>query len=228
MINQIVKNEVFIRGMLVGRYKHDNKTTAVICSRAENKEHPNYQYVTFFGEEKEVVDRLNICDKVVVTANAWIFRDTYTKLVNSDNLRLRGKTIELNRDFSKRVFAAAGVPVYGLKLLDCVRFTFNGSIASINKTKNGKVSMLLAVSEEENKGFNLIPMIYTGRGKEEDIENVLAKFKKGHVVSVKGFVSQRAIESPTGEKSETQYKNTYFVTSFLTSGMEADFDELEE
>ena len=71
-------------------------------------------------------------------------------------------------------------------------------------------------------------MIYTGRGKEEDIENVLAKFKKGHVVSVKGFVSQRAIESPTGEKSETQYKNTYFVTSFLTSGMEADFDELEE
>ena len=42
MINQIVKNEVFIRGMLVGRYPHENKTTAVICSRAANKDHPNY------------------------------------------------------------------------------------------------------------------------------------------------------------------------------------------
>ena len=228
MINQIVRNEVFIRGMLVGRYKHDTKTTAVICSRAENKEHPNYQYVTFFDEQKEIVDRLNICDKVVVTATAWIFRDSDTKLVNSDNLRLRGKTIELSREFTKRVFAQAGIPIYGLKMLDCVRFTFNGSISAINKTKNGKVSMLLAVSEEENKGFNLIPMIYAGRGKEEDVENVLAKYKKGNVVSVKGFVSQRAIPSDSGDKKDTQYKNTYFITSFLTSEMDADFDELEE
>jgi hypothetical protein len=129
MINQIVKNEVFIRGMLVSRYKHDNKTTAVICSK--NNEHVNYQYVTFFGEQKEIVDNLKICDKVVVTATAWIFRDQDTKTVNSDNLRLRGVSIESQRDFSKRALASAGVPIYGIKFLDCVRFSFNGSISAI-------------------------------------------------------------------------------------------------
>ena len=97
MINQIVKNEVFIRGMLVGRYPHENKTTAVICSRAANKEHPNYQFVTFFDEQKEIVDNMKISDKVVITAYAWIFRDQETKLVNTDNLRLRGTSIELAR-----------------------------------------------------------------------------------------------------------------------------------
>lgn len=229
MINQIVKNEVFIRGMLVSRYKHDNKTTAVICARSANKEHSNYQYVTFFGEQKEIVDSLTIYDKVVVTATAWIFRDQDTKLVNSDNLRLRGVSIEHARDFSKRVLASTGLPIYGIQFIDCVRFTFNGSISSIKETKNGKVSILLAVSEEERSGFNLIPMIYTGRGNEDDIENVLKKYKKGQVISVKGFVSQRAekVEMPDGEELPPQYKNTYFITSFLTSEMEADFDAME-
>ena len=228
MINQIVKNEVFIRGMLVARYKHENKTTAVICARAANKEHPNYQYVTFFDEQKEIVDNMNICDKVVVTAYAWIFRDQDTKLVNTDNLRLRGVSIELARDFSKRVLASVGVPIYGVQMLDCVRFTFNGSIVSITETKNHKVSMLLAVSESERKGFNLIPLIYTGRGDEDDIKKILAKYKKGQVVSVKGFVSQKSsqIEQEDG-KVVNQYKNTYFITSFLSGEMQADFDEME-
>ena len=229
MINQIVKNEVFIRGMLVGRYKHDDKTTAVICARAANKEHPNYQYVTFFDEQKEIVDNMKICDKVVVTAYAWIFRDQDTKLVNTDNLRLRGVKIELARDFSKRVFASVGVPIYGIQMLDCVRFTFNGSIASITETKNHKVSILLAVSESERKGFNLIPLIYTGRGEEDDIKNVLKKYKKGQVISVKGFVSQKSIEiKQEDDKPVNQYKNTYFITSFLSSDMQAEFDEIEE
>ena len=229
MINQIVKNEVFIRGMLVGRYKHDNKTTAVICSRAANKEHPNYQYVTFFDEQKEIVDNMKICDKVVVTAYAWIFRDQETKMVNTDNLRLRGVSIELARDFSKRVFASVGVPIYGIQMLDCVRFTFNGSIVSISETKNHKISILLAVSESERKGFNLIPLLYAGRGDEEDIKNILNKYKKGQVISVKGFVSQKSSEIETEEgKTINQYKNTYFITSFLSSDMQAEFDEMEE
>jgi hypothetical protein len=229
MINQIVKNEVFIRGMLVGRYKHDNKTTAVICSRAANKEHPNYQYVTFFDEQKEIVDNMKICDKVVVTAYAWIFRDQETKLVNTDNLRLRGVKIELARDFSKRVFASVGIPIYGIQMLDCVRFTFNGSIVSISETKNHKVSILLAVSESERKGFNLIPLIYAGRGDEDDVKNVLEKYKKGQVISVKGFVSQKSTEIAQEDgKALTQYKNTYFITSFLSGEMQADFDDIEE
>jgi hypothetical protein len=229
MINQIVKNEVFIRGMLVGRYKHDNKTTAVICSRAANKEHPNYQYVTFFDEQKEIVDNMKICDKVVVTAYAWIFRDQETKLVNTDNLRLRGVTIELARDFSKRAFAAVGVPIYGIQMLDCVRFTFNGSIISISETKNHKVSILLAVSDsDERKGFNLIPLLYAGKGSDEDIKNVLEKYKKGQVISVKGFVSQKDNSTEEDGKVVHQYKNTYFVTSFLTSEMTADFDDIDE
>ena len=41
-------------------------------------------------------------------------------------------------------------------------------------------------------------------------------------------MSQRAIPSDSGDKKDTQYKNTYFITSFLTSEMDADFDELEE
>jgi hypothetical protein len=229
MINQIVKNEVFIRGMLVARYKKDNKTTAVICSRAANKEHPNYQYVTFFDEQKEKVDNMKICDKVVVTAYAWIFRDQETKLVNTDNLRLRGVSIELARDFSKRVLASVGVPIYGIQMLDCVRFTFNGSIVSITETKNHKVSILLAVSESDRNGFNLIPLIYAGRGDEDDIKNVLEKYKKGQVISVKGFVSQKStsVEQEDGQ-TINQYKNTYFITSFLSGDMQADFDEMEE
>ena len=229
MINQIVKNEVFIRGMLVARYKHDTKTTAVICSRAANKEHPNYQYVTFFGEQKDIVDNLNICDKVVVTATAWIFRDQDTKLVNSDNLRLRGVTIEHARDFSKRVLASTGLPIYGIQFVDCVRFSFNGSISTIKETANHKLFILLAVSEEERKGFNLIPMIYTGRGNENDVKDALKKYKKGQVISVKGFVSQKADKvEGEGIDVQPQYKNTYFITSFLTSEMEPDFDAMDE
>jgi hypothetical protein len=228
MINQIVKNEVFIRGMLVGKYPHDNKTTAVICTMAENKDHPNYQYVTFFDEQKEIVDNMKISDKVVVTAYAWIFRDQDTKMVNTDNLRLRGVSIELARDFSKRVLAAVGVPIYGIKMLDCVRFTFNGSIVSISKTKNGKVSILLAVADGERQGFNLIPLLYAGRGDEDDIENVLERYRKGQVVSVKGFVSQKSIPTEAEDgKVKHQYKNTYFITSFLTSEMQADLDDLD-
>ncbi|MBQ8625451.1 MAG: hypothetical protein IJ419_04720 [Agathobacter sp.] len=229
MMNQIVKNEVFIRGMLVGKYKHDNKTTAVICSRAANKEHPNYQYVTFFDEQKEIVDNMQIHDRVVVTARAWIFRDQDTKQVNTDNLRLRGLSIELARDFSKRVFASVGVPIYGLQMLDCVRFTFNGSITSISETKNHKVSILLAVSEDNRNGFNLIPLLYAGRGEEDDIKNVLQKYKKGQVISVKGFVSQKSIEVPNENGGDPlhEYKNTYFITSFLSSEMQADFDDME-
>lgn len=227
MINQIVKNEVFIRGMLVGRYKKDDRTTAVICSRAANKEHPNYQYVTFFDEQKTIVDNMKICDKVVVTAYAWIYRDQETKMVNTDNLRLRGINIELARDFSKRVLASVGVPIYGVQMLDCVRFTFNGSIVSINETKNHKVSILLAVSEENTKSFNLIPLIYAGHGDEDDIKNVLSKYKKGQVLSVKGFVSQKSVESEKDEKQTRQYKNTYFITTFLSGEMQAEFDEME-
>lgn len=228
MISQIVKNEVFVRGMLVGRYKHDDKTTAVICSMTSNKEHKNYQYITFFGEQKEIVDNMKICDKVVATAYAWIFRDQETKLVNTDNLRLRGVKIELAREFFKRAMAVAGVPIYGIQMIDCVRFTFSGSIASITKTKNNKVSILLAVSNGERDGFNLIPLIYAGRGNEDDIENVLKKYKKGNVISVKGFVSQKAYETEQDGKVSPKYKNTYFITSFLTSDMDADFDEMEE
>ena len=228
MINQIVKNEVFIRGMLVGRYPHENKTTAVICSRAENKEHPNYQYVTFFDEQKEIVDNMKISDKVVVTAYAWIFRDQDTKLVNTDNLRLRGTSIELARDFSKRVFASVGVPIYGLKMLDCVRFTFNGSVSSISKTRNGKLSILLAVSESERAGFNLIPLIYTGRGDEEEIDELLKKYRRGQIISVKGFVSQKSVDAVDDDGKQThKYKNTYFITSFLSSEMQADFDDMD-
>jgi hypothetical protein len=229
MINQIVKNEVFIRGMMVGRYKGDNKTTIVICSRAANKEHPNYQYVTFFDEQKEIVDNLKMHEKVVVTARAWIFRDQDTKLVNTDNLRLRGISIELARDFSKRVLASVGVPIYGLQMLDCVRFNFNGSIVSITETKNHKVSILLAVSEEGKNSFNLIPLMYAGRGEEDDIKNVLAKYKKGNVISVKGFVSQKTVDVPQEDGNTMhQYKNTYFITSFLSGEMQADFEEMEE
>ena len=189
----------------------------------------NYQYVTFFGKEKEIVDNLEICDKVVVTATAWIFRDQDTKHVNSDNLRLRGLTIENARDFSKRISAAVGGPIFGVQFADYVRFTFNGSISAIKETSNHKLFVLLAVSEEERKGFNLIPLIYSGRGGEDDVKEALAKYRKGQVISVKGFVSQKAnkVEGQDGE-DQTQYKNTYFITSFLTSEMEADYDNMED
>lgn len=228
MEEKIVKNEVFIRGMLVGRYVHDDKTTAVICSRAANKEHPNYQYVSFFGEQKEIVDSLKICDKVVVTAYAWIFRDQETKTVNTDNLRLHGVSIELAREFSKRVLASVGVPIYGVQMLDCVRFMFSGTIASITETKNHKVSILLSVPESDGRrGFNLIPLLYSGRGDEDEIQEILNTYKKGQTISVKGFVSQKSIEIEGDDKPSHKYKNTYFITTFLSSDMQADFDQME-
>lgn len=227
MTNEIIQNEVFIRGMLVGKYPSEDKTTAVICARAANKEHPNYQYVTFFGEEKEKVDAMNICEMVCVTASAWIYRDKETKLVNADNMRLRGKHIETNIDFKKRVFAAAGVQISGLQLKDCVRFAFSGSIVSIKETKNHKVSILLGVSEQGREGFNIIPLMYTGKN-EDDIKNALAKYHKGSSISVKGFVSQRNIPVEKDGKEISEHKNTYYITTFLTSEMEVDMNEVME
>lgn len=227
MTNEIIQNEVFIRGMLVGKYPSEDKTTAVICARAANKEHPNYQYVTFFGEEKEKVDAMNICEMVCVTASAWIYRDKETKLVNADNMRLRGKHIETNIDFKKRVFAAAGVQISGLQLKDCVRFAFSGSIVSIKETKNHKVSILLGVSEQGREGFNIIPLMYTGKN-EDDIKSALAKYHKGSSISVKGFVSQRNIPVEKDGKEISEHKNTYYITTFLTSEMEVDMNEVME
>ena len=223
MINQIVQNEVFIRGMLVSRYESDDKTTAVICSRATNKDHPNYQYVTFFGDLKTQIDSIDICDSVCVTASAWIYRDKDTKLVNADNMRLRGKTLERTLDFKKRTIAAVGVPMYGLQLKDCVRFAFNGSIVSIKETKNHKATLLLGVSEEDREGFNIIPLVYTGRS-DEDVRDVLNKYHKGNIVSVKGFVSQRNIPIEKDGKQVYDHKNTYYITSFLTSETEVDLE----
>lgn len=227
MSNEIVKNEVFIRGMLVGKYPSEDKTTAVICARAANKEHPNYQYVTFFGEEKTKVDALNICEMVCVTANAWIYRDKDTKLVNADNMRLRGKTIETSIEFKKRVLAINGVEIAGLQFKDCVRFSFSGTIVSIKETKNHKLSILLGVSEQGREGFNIIPLMYTGRS-EEDVKNALAKHRKGHSISVKGFVSQKNTTIEKDGKEVREHKNTYYITSFLTSEMECDLDEAVE
>lgn len=222
--NKIIKNEVFIRGMLVGRYINDDKTTAIICSRDENKEHPNYQYVTFFGKEKEIIDGLKISDKVVVTAKAYVFRDKETKKANIQNLRLRGLTIETARNFSKRVIASIGVPIYGFKLLDCVRFTLSGNIVNIEETKSHKVFILLSVKDEVGNGFNLIPLMYSGKGSEESVKSVLNQYKKGDSISVKGFVAQRKIENEN-EDNKRLYQNTYFITSFLYSETEVDFSE---
>lgn len=227
MPNEIVKNEVFIRGMLVGKYPSEDKTTAVICSRAANKEHPNYQYVTFFGEEKEKVDALTLCEMVCVTAVAWIYRDKDTKLVNADNMRLRGQTIETNIEFKKRVLAVTGVEMSGLQFKDCVRFSFSGTIVSIKETKNHKVAMLLGVSEQGRDGFNIMPLLYAGRG-QEDVNDVLAKYRKGNSISVKGFVSQKNNTVERDGKNIREHKNTYFITSFLTSDMECDLDEAIE
>lgn len=228
MISQIVKNEVFIRGMIVGKYPHDEKTTIVICSRSANKEHSNYQYVTFFGDLKKKVDEMRICEKVSLTAYAWVFRDPETKLVSTDNIRLRGTSIETSVEFSKRVFAAAGVPIYGLRMLDCMRFTFNGSIFSISKTKTGKISILLAVSDGERKGFSLIPLLYSGRGDEDELDAIMDKYSKGQVISVKGFISQKTIDVEPTEtnKNGKEYKNSYYITTFLSGNMDADFDEM--
>ena len=227
MTNEIIQNEVFIRGMLVGKYPSENKTTAVICARAANKEHPNYQYVTFFDEEKEKVDAMPICEMVCATASAWIYRDKDTKLVNADNMRLRGRHIETNVDFRKRVLAIAGVQMSGLQLKDCVRFSFSGSIVSIKETKNHKLSLLLGVSESGREGFNIIPLMYTGRG-EEDVKAALNKYHKGNVVSVKGFVSQKNVITEKDGKTVSEHKNTYYITTFLTSEMEVNMDEVVE
>lgn len=224
MINQIAKNEVFIRGMLVGRYSSDDKTTAVICSRATNKDHPNYQYVTFFGDLKDKIDAMDICDSVCVTASAWIYRDKDTKLVNADNMRLRGKSLESTIEFKKRTIAAVGVPMYGLQLKDCVRFAFNGSIVSIKETKNHKATILLGVSEEDRNGFNIIPLVYTGKS-DEDVQNVLDTYHKGNIISVKGFVSQRNIPMEKDGKQVYDHKNTYYITSFLVSETEANLED---
>lgn len=229
MEEKIVKNEIFIRGMLVGRHVKDNRVIAVISVFSQNKEHQSYHYVTFTGEQKEIVEKMNICDKVVVTASAWIFRDKdgENKFVNSDNLRLRGKSIELSRDFTKRVIASIGIPIYGFQMIDCARFAFSGTILSINKTKNNKASLLLSVDEEDRAGFNIIPLFYAGHG-EDDVNQVLEKYKKGSVVSVKGFISQRCVEveKEDGTTMKT-YKNTYFITSFLTSEMIPDYDDMD-
>lgn len=227
MTNEIIQNEVFIRGMLVGKYPSENKTTAVICARAANKEHPNYQYVTFFDEEKDKVDAMPICEMVCATASAWIYRDKDTKLVNADNMRLRGRHIETNVDFRKRVLAIAGVQMSGLQLKDCVRFSFSGSIVSIKETKNHKLSLLLGVSESGREGFNIIPLMYTGRG-EEDVKAALNKYHKGNVVSVKGFVSQKNVITEKDGKTVSEHKNTYYITTFLTSEMEVNMDEVVE
>lgn len=224
-MNEIVMNEVFIRGMLVGRYQHEDKTTAVICARSSNKEHKNYQYVTFYDDLKTVVDQMKICDKVVVKAKAYIYRERTTKAINTNNLRLQGTSIELAVSFSKRVLASAGVPIYGIQILDCARFSFSGTIMNISKTKNNKISLLLAVPDEDSDGYNLIPLIYSGKG-EDSINEILSKYKKGQIISVKGFISQKMFESTEDGKTIHQYKNTYFITSFLSSEMDADFDEL--
>lgn len=227
MSNEIVKNEVFIRGMLVGKYPNNDKTTAVICSRAANKEHPNYQYVTFFGDEKDKVDAMDICTMVCVTASAWIYRDKDTKLVNADNMRLRGKFIETNVDFKKRVLAVQGVQMAGLQLKDCVRFSFSGTVVSIKETKNGKASLLLGVPEDGREGFNIMPLMYTGKS-EDDVKNILDKYHKGSSVSVQGFVSQKNIPVERDGKEVSEHKNTYFVTSFLSSEMEVDMNDVVE
>lgn len=227
MINEIIQNEVLIRGMLIGRHEGEDRTTAIICSRATSKDKPNYQYVTFFGEEKTIVDSLKICDSVCVTARAWLYRDAETKLVNPNNLRLRGTSIETTREFIRKTFAAAGVPIYGLQFKDCVRFSFSGTIVSIKKTKNNKVSILLGVSEADHKGFNIIPLLYSGKSI-DDVNNALATYHKGNVISVRGFVSQKEDVVERDGKEFTERRNTYFITTFMTSKMEADFDNLEE
>ena len=171
---------------------------------------------------------MRICEKVSLTAYAWVFRDPETKLVSADNIRLRGTSIETSVEFSKRVFAAAGVPIYGLRMLDCMRFTFNGSIFSISKTKTGKISILLAVSDGERKGFSLIPLLYSGRGDEDELDAIMDKYSKGQVISVKGFISQKTIDVEPTEtnKNGKEYKNSYYITTFLSGNMDADFDEM--
>jgi hypothetical protein len=85
------------------------------------------------------------------------------------------------------------------------------------------------VSEEGKSSFNLIPLMYAGRGDDDDIQNVLKKYKKGQVISVKGFVSQKAVDVEKEDGGQAhQYKNTYFVTSFLSGDMQADFDAIDE
>jgi hypothetical protein len=142
-------------------------------------------------------------------------------------MRLRGKHIETNIDFKKRVFAAAGVQISGLQLKDCVRFSFSGTIVSIKETKNHKLSILLGVSEQGREGFNIIPLMYTGRSA-DDVKNALEKYHKGNTISVKGFVSQRNIPIEKDGKELSEHKNTYYITSFLTSTMEVDMNEVME
>ena len=70
--------------------------------------------------------------------------------------------------------------------------------------------------------------MYTGRGNEDDVKNVLATYRKGQIASVKGFVSQKSFDVEKDGKTMQQYKNTYYITSFLTSETEFDFDKMTD
>ena len=74
----------------------------------------------------------------------------------------------------------------------------------------------------------MIPLLYSGRGDEDDVKEILDKYKKGQVISVKGFVSQKNADVVDEDgKTSKQYKNTYYITTFLSSEMEVDYDEME-
>lgn len=222
-------NEVFIRGMLVNRKIRDNSTTAVICSQSENKEHKNYQYVTFDGELKKVVDAMRLHEKVTVTARAWIYRNKETKAVTGENMRLHGESIETNRDFLKRVFEANRISHFGIRLIDCVRFNFSGKVFGIREIGGKRLSILLSVPETSRSGFNLIPLVYAGMGDPAELEQIMDECQKGQEISVKGFVSQTDIpaDESTGD-ARTRHKNTYYITTFLSSNTDYDFENMQD
>ena len=71
-------------------------------------------------------------------------------------------------------------------------------------------------------------LMYAGRGDEDEIEAILNRYSKGQVISVKGFISQKSVDvEPTEDsKFNSKYKNTYYITTFLTGDTDADFDEM--
>ena len=226
MQENIIKNQVIIRGMLVGRSVHDNRTTLVVCSQSQNKDHSNYQYISFEGKLKQDVDsNYELHDMVTVQASVQIFRTREEKLVSSQNIRLHGIGIEKTRDFTKRVIAQSGIPIYGIQIKDCVRFDFSGTIASIQKTAKSdqRLSVLLRVQQDNRDGYNLIPLMYNCRPG-QSADDILAQHHKGTQVCVRGFVAQR--KNPNAQESrKVQYINTYYITSFLHSTVDIQIDE---
>ena len=118
------------------------------------------------------------------------------------------------------------LPLHAFALDDHGEHSENGTLAGIDSKPFEETILLKQIKADIAKLLEK----YLGKlvMSEDDVKNALAKYHKGSLISVKGFVSQRNIPVEKDGKEISEHKNTYYITTFLTSEMEVDMNEVIE